>query len=174
MSRFQKLLSVLDKELRYQEKILMLLSKEQAAIIRLNQEQMERCRVEKEKLGAEAIALEQQRIEIISECLAQSPSDVDGEPHFADLIANCQDPRVRRDLAHIGEELKETAQAVKKQNELNGNLIRHSLGLITSTIAIMRSYPGTELPTYTPKGRLTARDQDPAFTAPRTSFTRAV
>ncbi len=173
MSVYPQLLRLLQKELHYQEKLLLLLGKEQCAIIKLNQEQMDFCRLEKESLISKARELDQQRRELLDQFTTESISPAGTEKKLSEIIAQCRDPQLQAQLKKVGGELNELVKAVRKQNDLNSNLINHSLGLVVSAMSIIRSQPGTELPTYSPAGRLTSQEEDPAFAAPRTAFTRS-
>lgn len=169
MSDFAKLARLLNKELGLQEKILTILSKERVAIVKLNREDVEAYTAEKEKLLAAATELEDERRKVLDSLQVSK----DGEsPKLADILAACPDTATRTQLTSVGAELKETIVSVKKLNEQNGQLIRQTLGLIASTVAIMSARPDAALPTYGKKAKLSA-DEDPAFTPRSSSFTRS-
>jgi flagellar biosynthesis/type III secretory pathway chaperone len=169
MFDFRKLLKVLEKELKCQEQLLELLSQERVAIVKLNQEQIERIREAKENILTEAIDIEQRRKQIFS-ALAETAKRT--EPlKLADVIELCPPQEGRGQLRHVGETLKKVATSVFELNDQNGELIKQSLGLIASTVAIMRAAPEADLPTYTQKGSLTSTNEDPAFGA-KNQFSR--
>ena len=171
MSDFEKLLRLLQKELTYQEKILSLLTKERTAIVKLNQEQLEEFRGQKEKLVGEAMALDQQRLAVMNRIFNSDAQEE--QPKFAEIVSQCREPSVRNELSKIGDELRNVVGTVKQLNDENSDLIKHSLGLIATTMAIMRSQPGTELPTYKPSGKLTSKEDDPAFSGRRSGLNSA-
>ncbi len=173
MSDYEKLLLTLQKELAYQQQILSLISREQIAIVKLNQEELDQCCREKENLVEEARNLEKQRHAAIDRIALREAGERSPAPKFLELLARCPDRQLKKQLAAIGEELKTVASRVRKLNEGNGGLIKNCLGLIGSTIAIMRSHPGAELPTYSQNGKLKSQSQDPAFTDARSGITRA-
>lgn len=165
MFDFRKLLKLLEKELGYQEKLLELLSKERAAIVKLNQDQLDELRVRKEEILHDVQDIEQRRTEIFNQ-LATSENRKD-PLKFSEVLERCPPNEGRGPLKHVGDNLRRVAAQVQEMNQYNGELIKHSLGLIASTVAIMRSAPETDLPTYTPSGELSKAHEDPAFSARR-------
>lgn len=170
MFDFRKLLKLLEKELNYQEKLLELLTRERVAIVKLNQDQLDEIRVAKEKILAEVIDIEQRRKEIFENLGAYAKRE---EPlKFVDVLELCPPAEGRGHLKHVGENLKKVATSVREMNSYNSDLIKQSLGLIVATIAIMRSTPESDLPTYTPSGTLTKTHEDPAFGASKRQISR--
>lgn len=167
MSQFKQLLKLLQHEFSYQEKLLELLTKERVAIVKLNQDQLDQLTEKKEELIAEAGTVEKRRRAVLESLLPE-----ESEPKLSAVVAKCPKEEGRNELERIGRELKELATQVRDLNDQNGVLIRQSLGLIASTVAIMTSAPDTDLPTYSAKGSLSSgHQQDPAF-APRRQLTR--
>ncbi len=164
MSDYRKLLRILQKELSYQDKILRLLSVERAAIVKLDQERILDIGGQKEKLIGEAVALERERASVLEamDISGDSKGGTQKKP-FLEVIATCDEKAISEELQKTGEELKMSAESVKKLNEQNGDLIKQSLGIIASTISIMRSSPASDLPTYGRKGRLASEESDSAF-----------
>jgi len=169
MFDFRKLLKLLEKELSYQEKLLELLSKERVAIVKLNQDQLDELRVRKEEILSDVLDIEQRRTEIFAQLAS---SEAREEPlKFSEVLERCPPGEGRGPLKHAGDNLRKVAAQVQEMNQYNGELIKQSLGLIASTVAIMRAAPETDLPTYTQSGSLTSAHDDPGFTA-RKQFTR--
>ncbi len=169
MSQFPKLLRLLQKELSQQEKLLSLLTKERAAIVKLNQEEIDRLAGEKAKVLEGAMDLEEQRAEVYAAVCESLKADSAEPMKFSDVVAQCEDRTTKQDLTRVGSELKTLVSSVKKINEGNGDLIKQCMGLIATTVSILTSKPDTDLPTYGSSGKLKG-EQDPAF-ASRRSFT---
>ena len=93
-------------------------------------------------------------------------------PVFSEIIGVCQQSDVRNELSKIGSELKATAEVVRDMNTHNALLIKQSLGLISSTLSIIRSTPGSDLPTYGQGGVLRDQADDPAFAGRSRGVTR--
>ncbi len=165
MFDFRKLQKLLEKEISYQEKLLELLTRERVAIVKLNQDQLDEIRVAKEQILNEVIDIEGRRKEIF-DSLAQSAKRE--EPlKFTDVLELCPPAEGRGQLKHTGDNLRKVATEVRDMNTYNSTLIKQSLGLIVSTIAIMRSNPDADLPTYTQTGSLSKPQEDPAFAVKR-------
>lgn len=160
MFDYRKLLKLLEKELNYQEKLLELLSKERAAIVKLNQDELDALSGAKQDILNEVMDIEARRKEIFFSIAKESNRE---GLKFNDVLEMCPPSEGKGQLRHVGENLKRVATSVREMNEQNGQLIKQSLGLIASTLAIMRSAPDTDLPTYTPSGTLTTKTEDPAF-----------
>ena len=146
MFDFRKLQKLLEKELSYQEKLLELLSKERVAIVKLNQDQLDELQEAKQDILTEVGDIEARRREIFSSLAKEAKRE---ELKFKDVLELCPPSEGRGQLKHTGENLKRIATNVREMNEENGALIKQSLGLIASTLAIMRQAPDADLPTYT-------------------------
>jgi flagellar biosynthesis/type III secretory pathway chaperone len=171
MQEVQKLVRILEKELSYQEKLLTLLSKENKAIVKLNREEIEQLNTQKSAVIDSAKELELERaslIETISEQIKKKP---EAPIKLQDIIASCRDTKLRAELATVGTDLKKTAEATQLLNIKNTILIRQSLGLVLSTISIMRSTPDQELPSYGADGEET-KPQERRIPAAASPFTR--
>lgn len=171
MFDFRKLLKVLEREFSYQEKLLELLVRERAAIVKLNQDELDSLREEKERLLGDMVELEQRRTQIFADLQLEQPEGQ--QPKLSDVIQLCPPSEGKGQIQHVGENLKRLAVNVREMNDENSKLIRQSLGLIASTIAIMSQAPETDLPTYSRRGSLNGPD-DPAFTATRKQLSREV
>jgi flagellar biosynthesis/type III secretory pathway chaperone len=162
MREFQQLLSFLQTELAYQEKLLALLAKERAAIVTLNQEEIELVASDKEELLKKAAEAEKKRSKLIL--------DIAGPEQplkLAEVVTRCPARQLKRDLEKLGEELKKTVSSVRDLSSHNSILIKQSLGLISSTLSIMSASPKAALPTYGSSGTLNG-PEDPAFARPPT------
>lgn len=171
MDEFRKLLKTLESELAQQEELLALLASERVAIVQMNQERIEQLVETKGHIFEKAINLQKERDATIESIVGK---DIVNVQKFSDIVVQCQEEIVKHKLEKVGTSLKETATGVMEMNKHNEMLIRQAIGLVASTIAIMRCAPGTELPTYTDVGRLSASSEDPVFTSrPSRSLVRA-
>lgn len=155
MSEFKNLLHTLEAELKKQEALLRLLAKETSAIVALNNDEIQQVNKEKEQILLDAIAIEQQRNSIIRS-IAEAKK-LKAPIKLSLLLQHCQQVELQRRLTRVGAELRSTADSVQRVNEQNAELIRQSLGIIGSTLAIFRQSPGSELPTYGSAGNLRAK-----------------
>jgi len=170
MFDFRKLIKLLEKELSYQEKLLELLTRERVAIVKLNQDQLDEIQEAKQGILNEVVDIEQRRQEIFQKIAEQVKRE---QPlKFADVVELCPANEGRGPLQHIGKNLKKVAENVRELNEENGVLIKQSLGLIATTLAIMRSAPEAELPTYTQSGTLNAKVEDPGFVSQKRQLSK--
>lgn len=161
MADYKKLLRLLQKELSFQEEMLGVLTKERAAIVKLNQEEIERLGSEKEKILARAIEVEKERKVVFSEIRG---GDEQAAPaRFSELVADCPEQPVKQQLERTGQELKQLVESVSRMNQENGTLVKQCLGLIATTISIMCSQPETDLPTYGASGKLRNGNDEPGY-----------
>ncbi len=174
MSQFPKLLRLLQKELSQQEKLLALLTKERAAIVKLNQEELDRISVEKASLLESAVGLEKQRAEVYGRACDEVSSSASSPLKFSELLEFCEERTTKQGLARVGAELKNLVTSVKTLNEGNGTLIKQCMGLIATTVSILTSKPDTDLPTYGASGKLNGGEEDPAFAGRRSLSDRSV
>lgn len=159
-AEFNRLMRLLEQELIHQEKLLDLLGRERAAIVHLRRDQIESLRQRKEEVLSEAKSVGDKRNEVIRSLLGtKQPND---PLKFSSVLERCPTQDLRRKLNNIGDQLKSVASTVRDMNSQNGEMIRQSLGLLASTIAIFRAAPGADLPTYNESGSLNA-PEDPAF-----------
>jgi len=175
MSDFHKLLRILEKELSYQEKLLKLLTHERAAIVKLNIEEIEKIRDEKEGLVDALVSVEKNRTDVfenLAKTYLEDEADKPKSPALSELVDFCPERDIKNRLGSLRTSLKDTAEVVKSLNDTNSELIKQTLGFIASTIAIMRSVPGSDLPTYGPKGHLQSDCEDPAFAKRIPQFSR--
>lgn len=162
----KKLLTILKKELSYQEEILELLARERTAIVRLNQEELDKLTVAKQALLDKAKDVEEERRMLLMDILGSTEG-----AKFSEVMKSCPALDVRDNLEIVGAELKSTAQSVHDLNNTNAELLKQALGLVASTLAIFRSAPGTDLPTYEAKGKLKG-SSEPVLTYRRSQITR--
>lgn len=153
MDEFKKLLHFLELELENQKKLLKVLAEEQVAIVKVNQQEIEAVNDKKAALLADARELEAKRSHVISSLVpTQNPRK---RIKLADIAAECPAEPVKERLSAVGSELKSIALSVQEMNKLNADLVKQSLGLITTTLTIMTSGAVSDLPTYGRKGALT-------------------
>ena len=146
MSQFEKLQKVLLKELKQQEKLLELLTRERAAIAKMNREDVEALTTEKGSILTAAHGLGKDRDVIVAGI--GNDVGIENAATFKELIAHCNDSSLKKSLLSVAEELKRTATTVQELNDHNATLIKQTLGIVVSTISIFRSAAGSELPSY--------------------------
>ncbi len=169
MSEYRKLLQLLEKELYYQEQLLAVLARERVAVVKMNQEEINRLNQEKNDLFDSAREIEVKRNLVIGQLKQELPSrgeapqsEKESPTKLSDLIVRCPSKDIRLSLERVGRELKRTAESTFELNRGNASLIKQALGLVATTIAIFRSSAGTDLPTYGANGSLRS-SEDPAF-----------
>ncbi len=167
LTEFKRLVELLDEEIRSQERILELLSKERVSIVELNREQTEQLAEKKLHLVEQAANLEKKRTALLCELTGAAKA-----PKVSEVIAKCPAIPVKRELQAKSHELKITATRVRELNLNNAVLLRQALGIVSSTLSIIRSSPGSELPTYGESGSLKGT-ADPAFARKRSLVTEA-
>jgi flagellar biosynthesis/type III secretory pathway chaperone len=153
MREFEKLVHVLERELGYQEKLLTLLASERAAIVHLNNEDLNTIREQKEKIFFDAMKLGQRRAQILSDLGRE-------EDKLPVIIEECPSPKVKAELDSVRTDLKKTTAKVREFSDSNAKLIKQSLGLIASTISIMRGFgSATSVNTYGATGALRGKEK---------------
>ena len=160
MEPFRKLVRTLQKEHANQEKLLEVLAKERAAIVELNQEELDKIGSEKSRLVEDGAQLEGVRRELL-ERLAGCPV-TDERFDFQEVVASCPEQSLKADLSNAGQELKAIAISAKELSAQNAELIKDTLGLIATTISLFHSAPETELPTYGQSGKLSTDSDEPS------------
>lgn len=171
MQEVYKLVRILEKELDYQEKLLSLLTKENKAIVKLNREEIEQLNAQKSAVIDSAKELELERATLLEAISEHIKKKLEAPLKLQDIISSCKDTKLRAELATVGTDLKKTAEATQRLNVQNAALIRQSLGLVLSTISIMRSTPDQELPSYGADGG-ESKPQERRVPAAASPFTR--
>ena len=171
MSQFKTLLTFISEELRWQEELLKLLTKERVSVMKLNQNESDKLSASKQALLEKAIGAAISREEVVREILGVK--DPKAQVKISAAIAKCPLGTLKRELQLKINTLKNVAKEVKELNTHNAELIGQALGVLTSTLAIVRSTPGSELSTYGVKGKLKGGVLDPAFQQRRALFTEA-
>lgn len=159
MNLYSRLLHVLNTELGAQEKLLELLGRERAAIVGLDQSALEKFSQEKQALLEQASTREAARSEIVSGIAKECRCE---EINLSEILENCPNPDLKRQLESIGKELKSTAEAVRQMNGHNSDLVKYSLGFISSTLSIMHSAPANGPTTYGQSGKTSDSKKKPA------------
>jgi len=157
MNEFIQLLSILTTELKAQEDLLRLLARERTAIVHVNQEEIEAVSSTKDHLFEDLKKLVTTRNEAIyrlaGKYLSQETIQLDH------LIAKCPQPKTRAELARVREEIKKSAQAIDELNQLNGQLIRKTLGLVSSTVSLLAGGGAAEAETYLSSGNVRKEEE---------------
>ena len=159
MVDYNRLIIILQKELECQKKLLEVISRERAALVAFDAEMVQSLAEEKEGILEYGKSLQEKRELALGINSPEERSNLKLE----DIINQCSSPQLKNELKHLRQDLKQTTKAVKDLNEHNAQLFKQSLGLISSTLAIFRSKPDTELPTYGVNAKLNATTHDPAF-----------
>ena len=155
MDDFERLVRVLEQELSEQEKLLTLLTQERAAIATLQSDRINEINSQKEVLIKGARELEKERCAIIGGISLATDQPQNAKAKLADIIACCGSTKVQAKLTEVGGELKTLAGTVQELNSQNAELVRLSLGIVTSTIAIIESSSNeSDLPSYGKSGAL--------------------
>ncbi len=151
MYEFQTLLTMLRRELDNQEALLEVLVRERAAIVKLNQEEIEKISGEKQALLNTAHDTQTKCIELMRQLAAVK----DATPaKMTEIVGKCPVASLRKQLTLTCTELKKTTETVKDLHSNNSLLIRQALGLIASTVSILASGPEENVPVYGGRGRM--------------------
>ena len=157
MNDFFQLLSILTTELKAQEDLLRVLARERTAIVHVNQEEIEAVTSTKDHLFEEIQDLVRTRNETIyrlaGKHLSQEVIQLD------QLITKCPQPKTRAELSRVREEIKKSAHAIDELNQLNGQLIRKTLGLVSSTVSLLAGGSSAEGETYLSSGNVRKEEE---------------
>jgi flagellar biosynthesis/type III secretory pathway chaperone len=158
MKQYRALLQTLLKETKIQEKILGLLAEERGRIVHLEREELEKLAEKKEALLNIASELRDSRREIFSELKTLLRIE-DPKPKLTDIADQCDEEQLRNSLKEAGASLRDVASRVNALNSENGILLKQSLGLLSSTIAIMTAQPQVSNTNYSRNAKITADDE---------------
>lgn len=171
MSQFNSLLTILNDELQGYKELQKILIVEKSAIAELKKEKVDSFQKTKgnllERIQDKARARDVLVRSILNHEDAKKPAKA------SEAILKCTDLKLRKQLQGAISSLKTVSGQVKEQNAYNSRLVNQALGILSSTLAIIRSTPGTELPTYGGKGKMTSTVADPAFQKRKTLVTTA-
>ncbi|HMO19203.1 MAG TPA: flagellar protein FlgN [Oligoflexia bacterium] len=179
-NNFEKLLHVLIRESKIQEKLLLLLAEERNHIVYLKADDLNSIQAKKEKLLTELDAQSRERNIVLSTITGETEDWVKGQKkkeavRLTEIIESCEDVSLRKKLQMVLGDLKKTAPATKKLNAENGDLLKHSLGLVSNTIAILSARPSVEDTNYRKDGRVSgSADGVAQGISPVSSFNRSV
>lgn len=171
MNQFNSLLKILNDELQAQKELQKLLLIEKKAIVEVKQGEVQELQKTKENLLTRI-----QNLLIAREGLVRNILQIEDGKKIAkasDAILKCSDIKLKKQLQALVVSLRTISEQVKEQNAYNGKMINQALGILTSSLAIVRSTPGTELPTYGVQGKLKSASTDPAFQRKKTLVTSA-
>ena len=163
-NEFHRLLGVLRREEKEQQRLFDLLLKERSAIVRLNQPELDELAAEKSRLLSISRDNENEFRTVVQQLGGEKAK-------LSEVVQRCSDKSLKVQLSKLGEEIKLLGEKVREVNDGNGRLLKQALGLVSSTLSIIRSVPGSELPTYNGSGAIQS-SQDPAFSARRSSVRR--
>ncbi len=172
---FEKLLSNLIKETRFQEKLLSLLAEERNCIVTLKTDKLAEVQKRKEKLLVDVLEHADERSSILGDLgYVKSPR---GRNTFkiSECIETCEDQNLRHKLEISCEELKSCTESVKKLNAENGDILKTSLGLVSNTISIINARPAIEDTNYKKDGKVHSERSSGVHSnkAPISSFSKS-
>lgn len=157
MNEFVQLLNILTSELKAQEDLLRLLARERTAIVRVNQEEIEAVTTAKDRLFEDLQKLVKTRNEAVyrlaDQYLTHETIQLDN------LIAKCPQSKTKTELARLREEVKKSALAIEELNQINGQLIRKTLGLVSSTVSLLSGGSAADGETYMSSGNLRKEEE---------------
>ena len=168
MQEFERLLTVLEREVVCQERLLALLLSEREALLKVRTEEVQKIGVEKEKLIDQSKQLQTNCVQLVQQ-IAPPPQTL----KISELIERCGLGELRRKLAKAVMSLKQITAAVRELNRHNSVLIRQTLGLVSSTLSLLRSAPKTPLQTYSRNGMIKS-NSNPYYCREHSYVTRNV
>jgi len=171
MHRFNSLLNVLNDELQGLKDLQKLLVVEKAAITAVKQDKVDELQKSKSILLSRIQEYATQREGLVRSIL--QIEDAKKPAKASDVLLKCTNSKLKKQLQGVINTLRTVSAEVNEQNTYNSKLISHALGILSSSLAIVRSTPGTELPTYGDQGKLTSNVADPAFQKRKTLVTTA-
>lgn len=158
MDEYRKLLRILAEQLDVQDRLLKVLAKEATAIQKLDREYLEHIGQEKELILKEAEALEGTRGVLLSS-ICPSPHRPRERITLAKILDLCPLEQIRSKLRDLGSNLRKKVLEVQARNRENAELIRYTLRLVTSTIALIRSGACSVVRTYGDRGVIKERKE---------------
>lgn len=175
---FEKLLSNLVKETKYQEKLLSLLTEERSSIITLKTEILADLQQKKEKLLTEISQHSHERSSILGQLgfTPETSKTKEGNKNLklTDCIQECQDSKIRSELLKTCENLKVSAETARSLNRENNDLIKTSLGLVSNTISIINARPAIDDTNYKRNGTVNSQNSTTAKSLiPASSFSKS-
>jgi len=171
MNQFDTLLRTLEEELKTQRELLKLLNREKQAVADCDQTVIDELSGTKTKALTRAIELGASRENLVREIT--NLSDRKRVAKISEAILKCTETKLKKQLNSVVSELKILSKEVKAINTYNAALISQGLGVLTSSLAIIKSSPGSELPTYGVKGELKSKSSDSSVTSRRALVTSA-
>jgi flagellar biosynthesis/type III secretory pathway chaperone len=160
MSQFKDLLQLIVEEVKYQHEMLKLLNEERELALKLDTRGSDKLASRKEsciiKIGRAALT----RDALVREILGEK--DPKKQVKASDAAQRCGVPAIRKELQNQVRALRVAIENVKVMNARNAELIGQALGVVGSSLAIIRSSPGSEAPTYGVDGNLKMSPRNPA------------
>lgn len=157
MADFRRLLQFFQEELGRQEEVLRILARERTAIVHLNQDEIEKVTELKQRLFEELQSRAQKRQEEMLELNRTLKGPEPLELHS--LLEKCSSSELREQIALLGQELKKSIAVSQEMNQHNGQLIRKTLGIISSTMAIFQGASIEGSDTYSAAGEMKHDDE---------------
>ena len=125
------------------------LTKEQAAIIKLDEAQLQELNSEKEILLHEIV----QGGKDCKSFLEKLRMGKEKVIKLSEVIALCADSALQSELERARLELLAITKEAKSFHANNAELIGYTLGVVSSTISLFHSPPETEIQAYTKRGK---------------------
>ncbi|MDR2337328.1 MAG: flagellar protein FlgN [Deltaproteobacteria bacterium] len=163
---YRSLIVNLEIEINLQTKLLEAVREEKIALAMLDEEKINKVVESKQQLIEKIQANQEKRNKIfIKDTLAPLES-----LKLEDLIANCSSAIYRQQLEKLQSELKEIVVEMRELNNHNAKLTKQSLGLIATTLAILKSANhDTNIPSYSPKTSL-----EPVFSTQNLNLAKTI
>ena len=171
MNQFNSLLRILNDELQGHKDLQKILIVEKSAIAEVKKDKVDELQKSKANLLERLQEYATARDSLVRSIL--HIEDAKKSAKASEAALKCADSKLRKQLQGVINSLRTLSTQVKEQNAYNARLINQALGILSSSLAIIRSTPGTELPTYGGQGKLKSNVADPAFQKRKTLVTTA-
>jgi flagellar biosynthesis/type III secretory pathway chaperone len=163
---YRSLIANLEVEINLQTNLLEAVREEKIALAMLDEEMINKVVAGKQQFIEKIQANQEKRNKIfIKDTLAPLES-----LKLEDIIANCSSAIYRQQLEKLQDDLKEIVVEMRELNNHNAKLAKQSLGLIATTLAILKpSNQNNTIPSYSPKASL-----EPVFATQNLNLAKTV
>lgn len=142
MSDHVRLYKLLESELALHGRMLQLLERERVALVEIREDEILSLNKEKESLVEELRDAEQRRRALLDSLRLEL--QIEGPPSFSQIVEKCSAKDLRANLQAVGRKLKTSVEKVVQLTEHNAALIRQTLGIVASTLSILKGLPSVE------------------------------
>lgn len=150
MSKFNQLLSILNKEFATQQDLQQVLKSEQIAIKKYDQQALDSVTLRKSSLVRIAEDLEKRRSALLLTIEDNKNSKV--PITLKDIIDKCKDIPLKRNLSALREKLRSLVIEVQSLNLENQRLLRESVSLIATAASLFQQVAHESIATYSAQG----------------------